>query len=253
MRRVFNAKLKCDQKLQALRESWLTGREFRLRNACCTLLQAYVAYHPCPELKWAQISADQLAVHGAMLRTFFRHKGEIVDVAPLGNSKAKIVGRREAQLVDWKLMQQVAAALEDITELYESDISPEDLIDEARNQYQLVLVLNPRMVFWEGQELVIDWDNKEKQWELLEQFVIRGTGEGVDRHHLTGEPNLHAFSGRRNRLINTLREAAGESRLHGQQLASRIPRMKDGRCRLNVDPRQKNIFDLNSDSWLVDA
>ncbi|MCA9069044.1 MAG: hypothetical protein KDA84_08985 [Planctomycetaceae bacterium] len=253
MDRVFAAKVQLDQQRDALRKSWLTGSEFRLRDACCGLLQAYVAYHPRAELSWADTSAEQLAVDAAMLRKLFRHTGEIIEVERLGNSKGRVVSRRKAQLVDWKLIQQVAAALEDVTPLYESDISSEDLINEARSQYRFVLVQNPRMVFWDGQKLAIEWDNKPKLWELLEQLALRGADEGVDRDHLTGTPSPQAMSTRRNRLRNCLCEAANETAASGQQLASRIQRIQDGLCKIALNSGEIKVLDLESDAWLIDC
>ncbi|MCY2995961.1 MAG: hypothetical protein NTY19_50140 [Planctomycetota bacterium] len=254
--RAFEAKFALDRSIQQLREAWLLGTEPRLRNACCTIVQVYTAYHPCAALPWADTTVGDLAPHAAMLRFFFRHTGEITEIELLDAQKARVVGHRKAQLVDMSLVRSVAAALDDLEEMYEEGVMPEDLINEARTQHRLVVVVSPRMVFWDGVKLDVDWNGKDKSWEMMLLLAARAEQlEGVDQHGLSGAHDNRGLSVRKHNLIKQLTADNRVGNSPAAELAARIEKRPKGECYLDLEPNEVKVLELGAvraDGWTVD-
>jgi hypothetical protein len=248
LERIFAAKINLDECLRNLRESCLTGNEPRLRNACCTLTQVYVAYHPCAKLSWLQSTARDLDAVSATIRCFFRHGGEIIEVERLCRHRFREVGRHRASLIDMNLIRQVAAALDDVKQLYHHGIMPEDLIEEARHSYRLLVVERPRMVFWDGDLLEIDWNNRDKSWELMLNLAAAAEGlQDMDRFALTGASTDRMLSIRKHELTKLLMQTA-----HGLELAAHIEKIRGGRVHVTLDPGEVHVLDVATDEWTLD-
>ncbi len=250
---AFNAKLAYDEAIKSLRKTWLKSPEYPLRKACCTLLQTYVAYHPCPELTWDHATPEDLSPHRGMLRSSFRYRLDVPQFVVGESLQQSATARQSPRIIDWTLVRSVVAALEDVTKMYENGIFPEDMINEARRQFRLVVVRSPRMVFWDAVQLDINWDTQWSRWELLEKLALSGSnGKAVDRTELTGSLKTNGFSMRRNRLVKCLMEAGGKTQRQGRELASHITKIGGGRCQLNLKSQDIKVLDMENDSSLID-
>jgi hypothetical protein len=188
-------------------------------------------------------------VNGAMLGKFFRRRGTVVEVEQVGPREVKEVGRHAAQLVDTELIQQVAAALSDITELYEQGMHADDLIEEARTQYRLVVVVRPRLLFWDGERLDLNWDSAEKPWNLLLNLAVQAEGLlPLHSYELTGVKDNRDLSVRKVKLIELLSRTEP-----GEKLGVLIEKARRGNCRLALEAQDVKVLELEADAWTVDV
>ena len=152
-------------------------------------------------------------------------------------------------------IQQVLAAIEDFAELYRRELSPEEIINEARSRYRLVVVTRPRMAFFDGEKLNIDWNRKKRPWELLQFLAAQGERlDCVDRYHLSGSPTPHALSNLKSRLCKILMESDELPDAPATQLAALIEHA-DGEMRLDLLPDEIKVVDLEAngvDEWTID-
>ena len=58
----------------------------------------------------------------------------------------------------------------------EQDVSPEALAHIAQST-ELLLVDNPRMMYWRGEEIGVDWYEHSMPWQYLETLVIAAKRE----------------------------------------------------------------------------
>ena len=146
------------------------------------------------------------------------------------------------------LVRQVAAAMDDVQELYHQGIMPEDLIDEARHRYRLLVVERPRMVFWDGALVEIDWNGREKSWELMLNLAAAAESlQDMDRFALTGASTGRRLSVRKHELTRLLMEAE-----HGAELAAHIEKIRGGCVHLTLDSSEVNVLDVTADEWTLD-
>lgn len=247
--RVFRCIFEVEQQFQSVRNQWQTGNDARLRNACFVLLQAYIAYHPVPQLDWLEFDSHTLGVNGGTVRSFFRHRGTVTLAERRSDGRLYQVGTRSASLVDVQLVRQVAAALEDLASLYHQGVHADDLIAEAKDRFQLVVVVNPRMVFWQGQLLELPWVKADKNWNLMLHLGVKTEGRLPLRNFgLTGIAKPRDLTIRKSHLEKFLSRAAG-----GDQLAVLIEKERGGACTLNLAPAEVKVLDLDADDWTVDA
>ena len=246
--RVFMCAIDVEQKYQAVRRDWREGNDARLRNACMVLLQTYIAYHEAPQLAWLELDPKSLSVNGRMVRSFFRHRGEVILEEQRNDGRLYQVGTRTASLVDVQLVRQVAAALEDLATLYHLGVHADDLIAEAKDQFRLVVSVRPRAVFWEGARLDLPWDDAEKAWNFLLNLAVRAEGKLKIRNFVvSGASTNRALSVRKAFLIKFLSEITA-----GQGLAVLINKDRGGECRLDLEPHEVKVLDLDADEWLVE-
>jgi hypothetical protein len=242
--RLFSAKIKLDQAVEELKKCCLAGNEARLRNACCVLLQVYVAYHPSPTLQWLAPPEDWVRTSGAVLRAHVRHRGEVVTVEPIGPRLARMVERSTAMIVDMVLLEQVAAALHDVAELYRQAVSPEDMIEEAVQSHDLVVLLSPRAVCWKGRKVGPNWHDHPQPWDFLVQLAEAATkGQGVDCYNFGDGVTHRDLSVRKYEL----------ARLLPDDLGVLLEKTRSGPCRLALPPEKIAILDLDADAWTVDV
>ena len=161
--RMLASSFDVEQKYQLVSDDWRQGNEPRLRNACLALLQTYIAYRHAPRLPWLEVDSQALPVEGRTLRSFFRHRGTVVLAEQNNDGCLYVVNRREAFLIDIQMIRHVAAVLEDVAALYHRGVHADDLIAEAKDQFRLVVVVRPRMVFWNGALLNLPWDRAPKK------------------------------------------------------------------------------------------
>jgi hypothetical protein len=219
----FTTNFKLDECLEKLRNTCLSGDDVRMRDACCTLLQVYIAYHPRPQLSWLGVTEDRYQVTAEILRREFRRLSEVVECALVDSSTFREARRRPAMIVDLDSVQQVAAALADVAELYRQSVCPVELIEEARTLHRLVVVTKPRMAFFDGVKLDVDWNAMSKSWELLLHLAARAERlDGVDQYDLDGAPGAGVLSTRKYRLCKYLINSDDSTNSPAAQLASRI-------------------------------
>lgn len=246
--RMFCGASDVAQKCHALAQDWRAGGEARLRNACLVLLQTYAAYHHLPQVPWLGRDPQEVAVQGHCLRSYFRHQGTVLIAEQHTDGRLHQVGSQQASLVDVQLVRRVAAALEDVTALYERGIHPDDLIAEAKDQFRLVVVVQPRMVLWQGTLLELPWNGAEKTWNLLLHLAVKGEGKLPLRDFaLTGIESSRDLSIRKFNLVKFLSQTAA-----GEELAVLVERPRGGDCRLQLEASQIKVLDLDADRWTVD-
>lgn len=247
LERVFMCAIDVEQKYQAVRHDWREGSDARLRDACLALLQTYIAYHNAPQLAWLELDNQSLSVNGRMVRSFFRHRVEITLAEERNDHRLYQVGKRSASLVDAQLVRQVAAAMEDLATLYHQGVHADDLIAEAKDRFKLLVVVNPRMVFWEGKLLELLWDKAEKYWNLMLYLAVKTEGKlPLHNFKLTGIKKHRDLTTRKSHLQEFLSGVGA-----GAELAVLIEKARGGDCLLNLDPAEVKVLDLDADEWLV--
>jgi hypothetical protein len=253
--RLFATMIDVDQRITELRSTCLSGDDARMRDSACMLLQAYIAYHPHSQLSWLSVPESLYQACAGMLRSQFRHRVELVECQWINATTIQESGRRQASIVVMDAIEQVLSAIEDVAELYRRELSPEEIINEARSRYRLVVVTRPRMAFFDGEKLNIDWNRKKRPWELLQLLAAQGERlDCVDRYHLSGAPTPHALSNLKSRLCKILMESDDLPDAPATQLAALIEHV-DGETRLDLPPDEIKVVDLEAngaDEWTID-
>ncbi|MDA1013987.1 MAG: hypothetical protein O3A00_05990 [Planctomycetota bacterium] len=251
----FMTMIHLDKCVENLKATCLSGDDGRMRDACCTLMQVYIAYHPRPELPWLDLREDIYQAKSGMLGLEFRRLFELIEYDQVDARTIQESGRRQASIVVMDAIQQVLAAIEDVAELYRRELSLEEIINEARSQYRLVVVTRPRMVFFDGEKLNVDWNRKNRPWELLRFLAAQGERlDCVDRYHISGSPTPHALSNLKSRLCKILMESDDLPNVPATQLAALIEHA-DGAMRLDLAPDEIKVVDLEdsgADEWTID-
>ncbi len=248
--RVFTCAIDVEQKYQAVRSDWREGNDARLRNACLVLLQTYLAYHEVPQLAWLDLDLRTLTVHGQIVRSFFRRRGPVNLTEKKNGNGLHKDAPRPASVVDGQLIRQVAAALEDLAPLYHQGVHADDLIAEAKDRFNLVVVVDPRMVFWQGELLKLSWSDAEKAWNLMLHLAVKTEGKlPMHDFKLTKVSTDRALSIRKAHLKKFLSGCTA-----GEGLAARLEKVRGGPCYLDeVEPQDVKVLDLDADEWTVDA
>jgi len=252
--RLFAAMLQVDQCVEELKTTCFRGNDAQMRDSCCALMQVYAAFHSKPRIPWLDLPESHCQVSGKMLRVQFRRRGELIECERVDAGRIREIGRREASLIDIESVHTILAAIEDVAELYRRDLFPEEIIDEARSRYRLVVVAQPRMAFFDGVKLDIDWNRQGRLWELCQLLAEHGERlECVDRHHLSGSPRPHAFTNLKSRLCRILMESDDSPNGPATQLAALIENV-EGEMRLDLPPNKIKVINLSggADEWNVD-
>jgi len=246
--RILACAFDVDQKYHAVLRDWREGDDARLRNACAVLLQTFIAYRPVPQLDWLGCDARELEVNGRMIRAFFRHRGTLNLVEAKSDGQLHLLGTRQADLIDPEMIRQVAAALEDLAAMYHRGVHADDLIAEARDRFRLVVVVNPRMVFWDGTLPDLPWTTADKSWNLLLHLAVKAEGLLPLRgFELTCVTNSRVLIVRKSNLDKFLSHT-----VPGAELAARIDKARGGDCRLDLQPAEVKVLDVPGDEWTVD-
>ena len=252
----LTAKFELEKRVDELRATCFSDDEPRMRDACCILTQVYLVYHPRPILPWLGLTEDRYQVPADMLGLEFWRLCELIEYDHSGGVSIRESSRRQTRLIVMDSLQKVAGALADIAPMYRQAVSPEDIIGEARYQYRLLVVTNPRMVFFDGVLLSVNWNRQNRPWELLLNLAAQRTRlAGVDRYALSGSPSPHGLSGIKYRLSKILMELDELSTAPGAQLASRIEITKEREFYLDLAPAEIQVLDLErlgANEWTVD-
>ncbi len=247
--RIFACAIEVEQKFQAVQADWRAGNDARLREACIVLLQTYIAYHEAPQLAWLGFDSHLLMACGQTIRSFFRHRGTLHCVERKNDGRLHQLDQRTASLVDVQLIQQVAAALEDLATVYHQEVHANDLIAEAKDQFRLLVVVNPRMVFWNGALIDVPWTSAQKSWNLMLHLAVKTEGKLPIRDFaLTGIRNSRDETIRKSHLLTFLSRTKA-----GAELAVRICKPYGEACRLDIEPADVKVLDLDADEWTVDV
>jgi len=247
--RMLPCAIDVEKQYQAVQCDLREGNDARMRNACLVLLQTYIAYHEVPQLRWLGVDLHELAVRGRIVRSFFRHQGTLHLVEQKGDGQLQQVGTRSASLVDLQLIRQVGGALEDLATLYHQGVHLDDLIAEAIDEFRLVVVVNPRMVFWNGTLIDVPWDTADKNWNLLLHLAVKKEGKlPVRDFKLTGVANSRDETVRKSHLVQFLSRTPA-----GLELAALIDKPRGGKCGLDLKPTDVRVLDLDADNWTVDV
>jgi hypothetical protein len=250
----FMTMIHLDKCVENLKATCLSGDDGRMRDACCTLMQVYIAYHPRPELPWLVLREDIYQAKAGILGLEFRRLFELIEYDQVDARTIQESGRRQASIVVMDAIQQVLAAIDDVAELYRRELSPEEIINEARTQHRLVVVTKPRLVFWDAVELGINWNRKSASWEMLLHLAAHAEQlDGIDQYDLSGVMDNRALSVRKFNLCKHLRNAEVGS--PAAQLAAHLEKVPRGECYIDLQPSEVKVLDLErlgADEWTVD-
>ena len=252
----FTAKFELEKRVDELRATCFSGDDPRMRDACCILTQVYLVYHPRPVLPWLGLSEDRYQAPAGMVGLEFRRLFELIEYDQPDGVSIRESSRRQTPLIVVDSVQKVAGALADIAPMYRQALCPEDIIEEARHRYRLLVVTNPRMVFFDSVLLRINWNRKNKLWEFLQQLAARGAQlASVDRYHLNGAPSQHTMNQTKYRLSKLLLELDDSPTAPGANLAARIEHSKEREFHLDLATTEIQVLDLENlgaNEWTVD-
>jgi hypothetical protein len=244
--RLFSAKVRLDQAIDELRQACHAGTEARLRDACTTLVQVYVAYSPAPHLDWLGCPWDPVTAYAAIIRTVVRPPGEVISVLPGGQDRFRVVGRQRANLCRPDVVQGIAAALAVVAEIYRRPVEADELIDWLRQEKRLVLVnRRPRSIYWDGEPIGPDWDRSSALWDLLWKLARRARRrQPVLREELTKpDQDSTRVKVRRSRLSKHIPPA----------LDVLIEAVRPGGYRLILDPEEIALLSLDHEEQLIEV
>jgi len=115
------------------------------RDSCITLVQAYVAYHPNPEIEWLGDAAAESSLGGQVFRHSVSHARKL------------------------EVTERVAAALADLRHIYAEDPPGQSALEEAIAKGGLVIAESLRELFWDRKKLNVAWS--KRQWIFLCQLA----------------------------------------------------------------------------------
>jgi hypothetical protein len=169
-RPVEQAREAFDLSLRSFNVECRTGPSVKLREACIVLTQVYVAFHPAADCRWLGLP-NWLIQYGA-------------------------VCLRDRLTRDVAMPDRIASALGDLRQLYMD--GPPDLSakEEAIASGGLVLVADPREVYWEGKKIDVQWARYQTRWQLLWSLAQRAfRGAAVGDLDLDDHPKSASFLG----------------------------------------------------------
>jgi hypothetical protein len=127
----------------ALRKVFQTGPNNQLRDSMMILTQVYAAFGPSPELDWLGLPAGLIEDGAASLR------------------------HRVSRSHNGELFERIAAAVDDLRELYEGEGPAQSAIDEAIDSGGLVINQETFEAFWEVKPVGDNWQRHKAPWKLL--------------------------------------------------------------------------------------
>ena len=211
-----------------LQSSWsdldglrLAGRNARTRDSSVVLTQIYASYSPSPRLDWLLVPPDVIAANRGFVRLCVRRP-----------------------VCDMRVLVRVAAALDDVQEIYRQGPTVEDTIATAVKCQRLVLLAPPRRAFWDGKRIEAAWDKNTLIWELLWELASRRRqSKPVDRFCLSNSKSEGAISHRRSRL----------SKMIPAELDAKIVPVGRRTYQLDVDPEDIALFCVEEHDQIVDG
>ena len=146
---------------------------------------------------------------------------------------------------DLAVPNQTAAALLHVTTLYQRAVDAEDVLNEKRRSYRLVVVTGRGRceVYWKGQRVEADWSEQRAPWSLLLALVEQAkSGQGADAFDL--EPEARgALKDRRYRLKQQL----------PAELDAHIQPAGRGTYQLHLPPGELCLLQFEEEERLVEA
>ena len=161
-RKCLNAIRRTGQKYSSLmdpfRQTWTQLQaDVRALQAACIeafstdgpesyiiLTQIYGVCHPKPDFAWLGLPKKAITIGTKKLKIRFED-----------------YGRR------YEMMNRIAAAVGDLRKLYEGGLPNQTAIDDAIAGGGLVLIKEPRAVYWNGKLVKREWNRYRRPWDLL--------------------------------------------------------------------------------------
>lgn len=201
--KLFNHRIELDQALEELHKRCQIESEMRFRDACTTLVQVYTCYSLCPKLDWIPVPRGMIETSKSFIRSTIRRPTNVEFCERQDDGTLKRLEKRKVSLCDASVLRQVAGALETVTELFDSPNNPEEMIDWARKEAQLVVVDSQfPEVYWEGDRVPVLWDSFPVEWNLL-CVLAENRGRYINQS-LLENPGEHKIASRRSRLKQRL-------------------------------------------------
>ena len=201
--KLFNDKIELDRALKELYKRCQIESEVQLRDACTALVQVYTCYSISPKLDWIPAPRGMVKTSKSLIRSTIRRPTNVEFCERQNDGTLKRLEQREVSLCDPSVLRQVAAALETVTALFDSPNNPEEMIEWARREAQLVVVDSQfPEVYWEGDHVPVPWDSFPVEWNLF-CVLAENRGRYINQSRLDN-PGEHKIASRRSRLKQRL-------------------------------------------------
>ena len=166
----------------SLRALCLTGPDAAVRDLSVILTQVYSAFHP-RHLSWPGLPGPLVAADAGILR------------------------HRVTNVRDVEMVERIAAAVGDLRRAHRDFPPGLPARDEAIASRGLVLLNQPRLVYWEAKRINVDWDRHNLPWKLLRALAVKAPlGAAVELRDVYGdravsESALTTLNGRLKELL----------------------------------------------------
>ena len=210
--RVRSTGEELQQAISELQVLLTTGSAAKLRHACASLVQAYAAYHPRPDLDRLDLPASTTG------------RGELAFWLERG---------------DYWIAYDIAGAVGTVAQMYQRDLTMEERVEEAAQTYRLALgsEVGARYVFWEKRPIGAKWIKDPAMWGLFETLALcRSRGRGVDCDDCGHDLSEHALACRVSRLKEQL----------PKNLASQIESATEYAYELALEPHEIFVYPVVS-------
>ena len=149
----------------AVKETFQTGTENRLRDSCMILTQVYAAFGSSPKLDWLDVSPEAIERGIGLLKHRITH------------------------FQNGEMFERIAAAVGDLRRLYVGKRPEQQAIDEAIARGGLVIDKRSYTAFWEKDQIEAEWDRFRTAWRFLialaEKAGLQGFVEESDLYGST--------------------------------------------------------------------
>jgi hypothetical protein len=196
------------KKVIALRTACLTDRDAKIRDSCITLVQVYAAFYPNPELSWLGVPKRLITNGTAFLK-----------YSVTSNSFLEALDRISLALLD----------LRDIQDRIDGQV------EMAIQGGGLVLIAEPRVVYWNKDEIFKPWEKHIMPWDLLWKLADKALLGGVVQ-----DKDIYDKRGCKNRLSNL---KGNLLKLLPRSLSQLIKSVHSIGYKLELNPKQIHLFD----------
>ena len=175
-----------------------------------------------------------------------RPPGQLFTVHQQASESAAGIESRRVSLCRGDVVQAIAAALLDVSELYRRPVESEELIAWAASTKRLVLVdRRPRVLYWEGELVPRTWDRWPTRWDLLWKLAQRAQRRQPAHREELAPPgaSTRAIVNRRHHLSQVLPPG----------LDQLIDDVRPGGYRLQLSPEEVLLLQLDHDEQLVEV
>lgn len=211
MNRVMVRRFELSEAVEELVSICNDLKKQKQRDAAAALTLIYSAYAANPQLAWLGADESWWKVGGKILRNWVRRRGTVQRLERDPSGVVMLTPPVQESLCDPSVIRHIAYSLQEMKNYFDIFDDYKEVIAEAVDRAELVMVDRERREVWFSGELACDaiWDDHLASWDLLWKLAMN-PGHIVD-HGALSRCSLKTFRSRRNRLGELLGE---ESRLN---------------------------------------